>query len=683
MRASLLRSCGLLAAVGLLVVSVPAQPVSAATIDGQFDQTGRLGAGTVFNLPVLGRGGIPAAGVGSVALNVTVTGPSATSFVTVWPTGQPRPNASNLNFVAGQTVPNMVIVPIGAGGQISIFNESGTTDVLVDVLGWFPTGPSFTGLTPARLLDSRVPPGGTVDGAFNGIGQLGSGTVFSFPVSGRGGVPATGVGSVALNVTVARPSATSFLSVWPAGQPRPNASNLNFVAGQTVPNMVIVPIGAGGQISMFHESGTTDVLVDVLGWFPIGASFTGLTPGRLLDTRVPSGGTIDGAFSGVGPIGAATVFDLRIAGRGGVPVSGGGSVALNVTVARPSAASFLTVWPKGQPRPNASNLNYTPGQTVPNMVIVPVGADGQISIINESGTTDVLVDVLGWFPTVDSFTGLTPARLLDSRLPLPQSANCENPPNSDLRVTVETDLPSTDPQVKFFLCGMYAGAAALPGGPSELLLVAFDDRERLAQRAAELTGSPVEEVRNSLTTGEGFAVGNRAIVWNPSLARERRGVEEGFIFKIGVHEWYHTYTSHQFYLDGLPKPSDRAMLEEPVWMTESTAEWFALEQATIYGYGTLAQRLRDDGARYGAPRFEDLSKWETFAGLLAQPNYEMLPHVGDVLVWESSRMAFLRTYWYARARTTEPWQTTFQAVFGIDVPAFYARVKQHMLAIQP
>ncbi len=419
MRASLWRSCTLVAGLALLAVSLPSQAGTAATIDRRYDQTGSVDAGAVFDLPVLGRGGVPASGVGSVALNVTVTRPTAAGYVTVWPTGQPRPNASNLNFVEGQTVPNMVIVPVGVGGQVSIFNESGSTDVIVDVLGWFPIGSSFSGLTPARLLDSRVPSGGTVDGSFSGIGQVAGGAVFNLPVSGRGGVPTSGVGSVVLNVTVARPSATSYLTVWPSGQRRPNASNLNFVGGQTVPNMVIVPVGADGQISILNETGLTDVIVDVLGWFPTGPAFTGVTPRRLLDTRVPSGGTVDGAYSGGGQLAGGTVFNLPVAGRGGVPVSGAGSVALNVTVARPSAASFLTVWPKGQPRPNASNLNFTPGQTVPNMVIVPVGADGQISIINESGSTDALVDVLGWFPTGPAFTGLTPARLLDTRKPLP------------------------------------------------------------------------------------------------------------------------------------------------------------------------------------------------------------------------------------------------------------------------
>lgn len=113
------------------------------------------GAGGMIELVVTGRGGVPSSGVGAVALNVTVTNPTAPSYLTVWPTGAPRPNASNLNYSPGQTVPNMVIAKVGTGGRISLYNYAGTTDVIVDVLGWFPEGTSFTGLTPARLLDTR------------------------------------------------------------------------------------------------------------------------------------------------------------------------------------------------------------------------------------------------------------------------------------------------------------------------------------------------------------------------------------------------------------------------------------------------------------------------------------------------------------------------------------------------
>jgi len=409
----------LMLGVALCSVALPLQSVGADTIDGQFDQIGALKGGVVLNLTIGGRGGVPASGVGSVALNVTAINPSSVGYLTVWPAGQARPNASNLNFSPGQVVPNMVVVPIGALGQISLWSPT-TVDVLVDVLGWFPTVGSFNGLTPERLMDTRG--GTTVDGGFSGAPsgapRLAGGTDFNLTVIGRGTVPGSGVGSVALNVTAINSSATGYLTVWPAGQPRPNASNLNFSPGQVVPNMVVVPVGADGQISLWSPS-NVDVLVDVLGWFPSNGTFNGLTPSRLLDTR--GGTTVDGAFSGAPSaprLTGGTDFNLTIAARGGVPASGVGSVALNVTAINPAAVAFLTVWPKGQARPNASNLNFSPGQAVSNMVVVPLGTDGQISLWSPS-SVDVLVDVLGWFPSVGPFNGLTPARLMDTRVPVP------------------------------------------------------------------------------------------------------------------------------------------------------------------------------------------------------------------------------------------------------------------------
>ncbi|MEZ5142561.1 MAG: hypothetical protein R2726_08615 [Acidimicrobiales bacterium] len=90
------------------------------------------------NLPVVGRGGVPASGVAAVVLNVTVTGPTAPSHLTVFPAGESPPSASNLNFSAGQTVPNLVIAKVGAGGQVSLRNNSGSVQVIADVAGWSP-----------------------------------------------------------------------------------------------------------------------------------------------------------------------------------------------------------------------------------------------------------------------------------------------------------------------------------------------------------------------------------------------------------------------------------------------------------------------------------------------------------------------------------------------------------------
>lgn len=367
---------------------------NAPTVDGRFSSLGRRGTATL-ELPVAGRGGVPPTGVRAVVVNVTAVTPSAESYLTVWPSGSLQPTASNLNYVADQTFPNLVVVPLGTNGQISLANAAGTTDLIVDVLGYFPAASSFTAVGPARITDTRAG-GSTIDGIERAAGPLGAGGIRLVTVTGRAGVPAGGRGSVILNVTAVGAASASYLTVWPSGEPRPTASNLNMSAGQTIPNLVVVPVGADGRVAVFNEAGRVDVLVDVLGWMPAGPLFSGLTPARLLDTR-PGGSTVDGLGLGEGTFGPGAARRLQILGRGGVPAAGVGSVALNVTVTGPTADSYLTVWPSQATQPTASNLNWVAGDTFPNMVIVPVGPDGKVSIYNEAGRADVIVDVLGWF----------------------------------------------------------------------------------------------------------------------------------------------------------------------------------------------------------------------------------------------------------------------------------------------
>ncbi|TPG19331.1 M6 family metalloprotease domain-containing protein [Pedococcus bigeumensis] len=344
-----------------------------------------VAAGGTVSLKVAGLGGVPATGVGAVVLNVTVAQPSAAGFVTVWPAGEGRPVTSNLNFVKARTVPNLVVVKVGAGGFVDLYNSSGSTQLIADVMGWFPEGSDFTGVSPTRLLDTRSG-NGTPQGPVPG------GQAVSVDVTGRGGVPATGVGAVVLNVTVTGPTTSGYVTVWPHVQSRPATSNLNFSPGQTVPNLVIVKVGPDGLVDLFNSAGQTHLLADVMGWFPDGSEFTGLTPARLLDTR-----------SGVGApkaaVAAGGTVSLKVAGLGGVPATGVGAVVLNVTVAQPSAAGFVTVWPAGEGRPVTSNLNFVKAQTVPNLVVVKVGAGGFVDLYNSSGSTQLIADVMGWFPT--------------------------------------------------------------------------------------------------------------------------------------------------------------------------------------------------------------------------------------------------------------------------------------------
>jgi hypothetical protein len=338
---------------------------------------------------------VPASGVSAVVLNVTVTNTTAPSFLTVWPAGVPRPLASNLNWVRGQTVPNLVEVALGSNGKVSIFNAAGSVDVIFDVAGYVatpsgvpPAAGLYTPIVPNRVLDTRYGTGAVA-------APVGPGQTISVQMTGTTNIPSSGVDAVVLNVTATNPTASSFVTVFPAGGTAPLVSNLNFVAGQTVPNRVIVKVGSGGRVSFYNPTGSVDVIADVGGWFSDGTSastgsrFVGVTPARILDTRTS------------GRIGAGATQVLTVAGQGGVPAMSSSvppaAVVVNVTVTNPTAPSFLTAWPDGSTRPLASDLNYVAGLTVPNLVVVKLGATGAIDLYNASGTTDVIVDVVGWY----------------------------------------------------------------------------------------------------------------------------------------------------------------------------------------------------------------------------------------------------------------------------------------------
>ncbi|NMM24950.1 MAG: M4 family metallopeptidase [Phycicoccus sp.] len=322
--------------------------------------------------------GLPA-GTAAVALNVTATNPSAASYLTVYPAGQARPTASNLNFVTAQTIPNLVIVRVGAGNKVTFFNAAGTVDIIADLAGYyvFGAGAEYSAVSPTRVMDTR-----------NGTGaaraKVGPGGQVTLTVPG---LPA-GTTAVVLNVTATNPSAASYLTVYPAGQARPTASNLNFVKAQTIPNLVIVRVGAGNKVTFFNAAGTVDIIADLAGYYAPGAGvgYSAVSPTRVMDTRTGTGA----ARAKVGPGGQVT---LTIPG---LP-AGTTAVALNVTSTNPSAGSYLTVYPAGQGRPTASNLNFVTAQTIPNLVIARVGAGNKVTFFNAAGTVDVIADIAGYY----------------------------------------------------------------------------------------------------------------------------------------------------------------------------------------------------------------------------------------------------------------------------------------------
>jgi hypothetical protein len=386
--------------------------VSANQCNGNGTTTGTLSPGGTLTVTVPG---LPA-GATAVVLNVTVTNTTASSFLTVWPTGSTLPNASNLNWVAGDTVPNLVEVTLGPSNQVNLYNAFGTTDVVVDLEGYVaPIATAGTGLfnplSPARICDTRAQSDIVAANPCNGngttTGTLGQGGQRNVQVTGEGGVPASGVAAVVLNVTVTNTTASSFLTVWPTGHTEPNASNVNWVAGQTVPNRVIVPVGTGGQVTIANEFGSTDVVVDVGGWFTdasnasaTGARYVALAPTRICDTRAESdlvsANQCNGNGTTTGTLGQGGTAIVQVTGLAGVPAYAVAVVA-NTTVTNTTAPSFLTVYPDGTTLPNASDLNWVGGETVPNLVVVELGSGGAVDATNAFGGTDVIMDVEGFY----------------------------------------------------------------------------------------------------------------------------------------------------------------------------------------------------------------------------------------------------------------------------------------------
>jgi hypothetical protein len=195
-----------------------------------------------------------------------------------------------------------------------------------------------------------------------------------------------------LNVTVVSPATGGHLTEFPCGSPQPVASNLNFVAGQVIPNAVLAKIGTGGQVCLF-TSAATDIVADVNGYVPAGGSPSSVVPARLLDTR-PGNPTVDGMAQGLGRQPANSTLQLTVTGRGGVP-AGAEAVILNVTAVSPASGGYLTVFPCGSPRPLASNLNVVGGEIVPNAVLAKVGTDGKVCLYT-SAATDIVADVNGF-----------------------------------------------------------------------------------------------------------------------------------------------------------------------------------------------------------------------------------------------------------------------------------------------
>jgi Repeat of unknown function (DUF5650) len=267
----------------------------------------------------------------------------------------------------------------------------------------------FVPLSPGRLADTR-PTGVTVDNQFAAGGARAAGSTFEIVVAGRGGVPATAQ-TASLNITAVDPTSDGYATVFPCGSAQPNASNLNYTGGHNRAGGVITKIGSSGKVCIF-VSQATHLIVDVNGSFPASSSLVSANPARVLDTR-PTGATVDNQQQAAGLRSAGSTTTVTVGGRAGIPVDAKAAV-MTVTVTGTTSDGYLTVYPCGSAVPNSSNLNYTAGTDIANLVISKLGTSGTVCIYS-SAATHLIVDVTGYFPAGSSYEPLQPARLLETR----------------------------------------------------------------------------------------------------------------------------------------------------------------------------------------------------------------------------------------------------------------------------
>jgi len=356
--------------------------------------------------------GIPA-GAQALVGNVTVVNsltPSAPGFVTLYPAGAPRPNASSVNYEAGGPVVVNNQFTVGfSGGAFNIYAQT-TTHLVVDIIGYYAP-PGSGGLyyhqlpAPVRLLDTRPgqpacdTPGTPLTG---GVARTQS------MLPSCAGIPA-GARALVGNATVINtlsPRAPGFVTLYPNGAARPNASSINYEAGGpvVVNNSFAVGLDANNSFNIYALTGTHFV-VDLIGYFSdqaLDVNGSGLlyhplpAPTRLLDTR-PGQAACDA--SGVNLTGGITRMQAAVSGCTGIPAQARGVIG-NVAVINnltPSAPGFVTFYPAGAVRPNVSNVNYEAGGPVVVGNSLTVGLGGGAFDIFALTSTHLVTDLIGYY----------------------------------------------------------------------------------------------------------------------------------------------------------------------------------------------------------------------------------------------------------------------------------------------
>ncbi|WAL63542.1 hypothetical protein ORV05_21305 [Amycolatopsis cynarae] len=366
-------------------VPLASTPVVFDTRNGTGGTSAPLGAGATATFPVLGVGGIPTTGVGSVLARITLLGPTASTWAELWPDGTSRPTLTMVSATAGEDLSNTAVVKVGANGKIAVYNSGGKADIAVEVQGYYKaqqgtTGGGLFAVPHTRLIDTRSGLGTTTATIAAGATRT---------VTLTGGVIPAGAAAAQVNLLVPSASAAGWLSAAPSGGTQRPV--MNYETGSTQQGSVLT-LPSSGQVTFTNRgSAAINLVVTAEGYYSSSSTQgSGLrqVAGRLFNTRTTGAGL---------PIPANSTVDVQVGGTFGMPTHGVAAAALSL-VATPESDGYLKAWPVGDAEPSVSIMDFKAGKWRANALVLKPGTDGRIRIRNgSSGTTHVIVDLQGWF----------------------------------------------------------------------------------------------------------------------------------------------------------------------------------------------------------------------------------------------------------------------------------------------
>ena len=322
------------------------------------------------------------------AFNVTAVSPNAIGNLRIGENcgffgGAQVPTSSLINYQPGKDIANFVIVPNNRQcNGLSVYSDNANTNVAIDLVGYYNANSDVKATTGSpRVVDTRSNLGTTG-------GAVAAGSTRSFQIAGTAGIP-VGTKSVAVTVTAIAPLGGGNLRVFPNGVATPTASSINYIPGVDKAATVIVALPANGKLDVFSDGSPAGVAIDVVAYFDSSNNQVVNAPVRVLDTRTGTS------------LASNTPVNLTVVGVAGVP-STAQAVLVSLTgihTAGSTGVGNLRAYPAGGALPEVSTLNYFSSTTdVANFAIVPVGANGQITLYSNGSSIDVAVDVVGFIP---------------------------------------------------------------------------------------------------------------------------------------------------------------------------------------------------------------------------------------------------------------------------------------------